>query len=81
MNSHNFWKTPDNSTFLSFLIQEYDIKYVLVTSVSGYQDWFGGKAYVQKPFNSDTRDVFDQNSLVQLVYEYGKSAVYKVKEC
>ena len=77
-DSSDFWKNPDD--YLSFLelAKKYSIEYVLVTSVSGYKDWFGQKDYVQKPFGSKTKTVFDENPYVKLVYVSGLSAVYVV---
>lgn len=80
-DAHNFWKKPNDYVLFSELVNKYDIKYVLVTSESGYLDWIGvggDNQYKPKPFGNRTKLVFDNNPYVKILFETEYAGIYKV---
>ena len=80
--TQKFWQNPSNITHLKWLIDKYNISYILVTSEKMYLNWIGiggNNKYMTKPHSpSEYIKYLNTASFVELVFRKNEAAIYKV---
>ena len=75
---HNIWLYPENKTFNTYLLEKYNVSWILTTSEWGYADYLGDWKYKAKPYKpSEYIEIFSDYDILELVFRSGNATVFR----